>query len=47
MIEKIIHQKKPFALEYLARYGLYLPSYFQLKKRDINYISSTINKILK
>ena len=32
---------------YLARYGLYLPSYFKLKKKDIDYISSAINKILK
>jgi len=32
---------------YLSKYGLYLPSYFQLKKKDINYISSVINNILK
>jgi perosamine synthetase len=32
---------------YIAKYGLYLPSYFQLKKEDINYISSVINKILQ
>ena len=31
---------------YLARYGLYLPSYFKLKKKDIDYISSVINKFL-
>ena len=32
---------------YLSRYGLYLPSYFQIKKKDIEYISSVINNILK
>ena len=32
---------------YLGRYGIYLPSYFKLKKKDISYISSVINKILK
>lgn len=32
---------------YLARYGLYLPSYLKLAKKDINYISSVINYILK
>ena len=31
---------------YLARYGLYLPSYFELKKKDIDSITSVINKIL-
>ena len=31
---------------YLARYGLYLPSYFQLKKKNIEKIINTVNKIL-
>jgi len=31
---------------YLARYGLYLPSYFTLKREEIDHISSIINKIL-
>ena len=31
---------------YLARYGLYLPSYFQLKKKNIDKIINTVNKIL-
>ena len=32
---------------YISKHGLYLPSYFNLKKKDIDYISSVINKILK
>jgi perosamine synthetase len=44
---KIFMNKKFPNSSYLARYGLYLPSYFKLKKKDINYISSTVNKILK
>jgi perosamine synthetase len=32
---------------YLARYGLYLPSYYRLKNKQIDYISSIINNILK
>ena len=32
---------------YLSKYGLYLPSYFLLKKREINKISNVINKILR
>ena len=31
---------------YLGRYGLYLPSYYELKNKEINYISSIINNIL-
>ena len=32
---------------YISKYGLYLPSYFLLKKREINKISNVINKILR
>ena len=32
---------------YLSKYGLYLPSYILLKKREINKISNVINKILR
>jgi len=32
---------------YLSKYGLYVPSYFFLKKKEINKISNVINKILK
>jgi dTDP-4-amino-4,6-dideoxygalactose transaminase len=32
---------------YLGKYGLYLPSYFELKKNDIIKICKKINKILK
>ena len=32
---------------YISRYGIYLPSYIKLKKKDIDYISSVISKILK
>ena len=31
---------------YLARYGLYLPSYFTLKRKEIEHISTIINEIL-
>ncbi len=31
---------------YLSKYGLYVPSYFLLKKKEINKISNIINKIL-
>lgn len=44
---KIFKKKKFPNSSYLARYGLYLPSYFKLKKKDIDYISLTVNKILK
>ena len=44
---KIFKNKKFPNSSYLARYGLYLPSYFKLKKKDIDYIASAINKILK
>ena len=44
---KMFKNKKFPNSSYLAKYGLYLPSYFKLKKKDINYISSAINKILK
>jgi perosamine synthetase len=32
---------------YISKYGIYLPSYIKLKKKDIDYISSVISKILK
>jgi len=44
---KIFKNKKFPNSSYLARQGIYLPSYFNLKKKDIDYISSVINKILK
>ena len=31
---------------YLARYGFYIPSYLELKKKDMDYIISIINKLL-
>ena len=43
---KMFKNKKFPNSSYLARYGLYLPSYFKLKKKDIDYISSMIIKIL-
>tara|TARA_B100001123_G_C15169105_1_gene970638 strand:+ start:131 stop:1270 length:1140 start_codon:yes stop_codon:yes gene_type:complete len=44
---KIFKKKKFPNSSYIAKYGIYLPSYFQLKKKDINYISSVVNKIIK
>jgi len=32
--------------EYLSKYGLYLPSYFSLKKKDIKWIATQVNNIL-
>ena len=46
--KSILYKNKKFPnSSYIARYGIYLPSYFHLKKKDIDYISSVINKILK
>lgn len=44
---KIFKNKKFPNSSYIARYGLYLPSYFKMTKNDIDYISLTVNKILK
>ncbi len=33
--------------EYISKYGLYLPSYFDLKKKDIYFICNQINNFLK
>ena len=44
---KIFKNKKFPNSSYLARYGLYLPSYYKLRIKDIDYISSAVNKILK
>ena len=44
--EKKDREKYPNS-EYLSQYGLYLPSYFTLKNKDIDYISNVVNKLLK
>ena len=33
--------------EYISTYGLYLPSYLGLKRKDLDRIISVLNKILK
>ena len=33
--------------EYISKYGLYLPSYFDLKKKDVFWISNQVNNCLK
>lgn len=33
--------------DYISKYGLYLPSFFNLKKKDIEWISKKINLLLK
>jgi perosamine synthetase len=43
---KLFNKTKFPNSSYLARYGLYLPSYLQLKKKNIERIISIINKIL-
>ena len=32
---------------YIARYGLYLPSYFKLRNDEIDYISKIVNRVLQ
>ena len=44
---KIVNNSKFPNSSYLARYGLYLPSYYQLKRNQINYICSIVNKLLR
>jgi perosamine synthetase len=39
------NQKYPNS-SYISKYGLYLPSYFKLKKKEIDKISKTLQKIL-
>ena len=39
------NQKYPNS-SYISKYGLYLPSYFELKKKEIDKISKTLQKIL-
>ena len=43
---KLFNKTKFPNSSYLARYGLYLPSYFQLNKKNIDYIINIVNKIL-
>ena len=51
--QKIFKKIKLFKKEkfpnstYLSRYGLYLPSYYGLKNNEIDFISLTVNNILK
>ena len=33
--------------KYLSRYGLYLPSYHDLNNKQIDYITSIVNNIIK
>ena len=33
--------------EYISKYGLYLPSYFNLQKKDVHFICGQVNKFLK
>ena len=43
---KLFKSEKYPNSSYLSRYGLYLPSYFQLNKKQINYICSIINRLI-
>ena len=43
---KIFKKSKFPNSSYLARYGLYLPSYYKLKNIEIDHISRIVNKIL-
>ena len=44
---KLFRKSKFPNSSYLARYGLYLPSYYNLNNKQIDYISSVVNNILK
>ena len=50
--QKIFNKMKLFKKQkypnssYLARYGFYIPSYLQIKKTEMDYIISIINKLL-
>jgi len=44
---KLFKESKFPNSSYLARYGLYLPSYYNLNNKQIDYISSVVNNILK
>ena len=53
MHEQNVFKKKKFFLgdnypnsSYLARYGFYIPSYIQITNSEMNYVISTINKLL-
>ena len=43
---KIFKKQNHLNSSYLARYGFYIPSYLELKKKDMDYIISIINKLL-
>ena len=43
---KIFQKHKYPNSSYLARYGFYIPSYLQIKKTEMDYIISKINKLL-
>ena len=44
---KLVKNQKFPVSEYISDYGLYLPSYLGLKKRDIDKIVNVLNQILK
>ena len=49
ILKKFINKSKEKFInsEYISKYGLYLPSYFDLKKKDIYYICDQVNSLLK
>ena len=44
---KIIKSKKYPNSEYISNYGIYLPSFVGLKKKELDKVISTVNKIIK
>ena len=44
---KLVKNQKFPVSEYISDYGLYLPSYLGLKKRDIDKIVNVLNQIFK
>ncbi len=45
---KLINKTQKFPnSDYLSKYGLYLPSYFSLNNKEIDFISSVVNKVLQ
>ena len=49
ILKKFINKSKEKFInsEYISKYGLYLPSYFDLKKKDIYYICDQVNSLLE
>ena len=43
---KIFNKEKFPNSKYLSRYGFYIPSYIDIRKSEMDYVISTINKLI-